>query len=293
MSTTFNPTDPYNLNTSTTSSGSTNSSKSNPFSVPSYNSGASTVAGYQFPDLTGYMSGVRSSTNDLFNNQNQQVGNFLSSYSNAINNQETVPAMWQRLANETGYNALNKQALDINNQLNYLPQTETAAMKGFDVNNNQLNNDINTQTWKLAPIAQRATSEAQNAANIMGQQIAATQAQQQKELTPYTAEQGFLTDYLARQTSAFTTENEQELNALEQKMSTGATLSDDEQNRLNQLKIAEEGYQNQLAIAQAQIAGNINVAKINAGTTLGANQTYFNPYSGYAYNPTNANILTP
>jgi hypothetical protein len=268
VSTTFNPADIY-TNSSTTGS----TASKNPFSSPSYNSGASSIAGYNFPDFSSYMSGVRSNTSDLLGQQNASVGNYLSNYSAAINNQETVPAMWQRLANETGYNALNKQALDINNQLNYLPQTETAAMKGFDVNNNQLMGDINQQTWKLAPIAQRATAQAQNAANIMGQQISATQAQQQKELTPYTAEGQFLTDYLARQTSMFTQENEMEMNSLVNKMNAGVTLTNAEQQRLNDLKIAEEGYKNKLQLQQMQ------------GTVLGKTDTYYNPWTGTAYNP--------
>ena len=80
------------------------------------------------PDFTSYMNGVRGNTSNLFNTQNAQVGNYLSSYSNAINNQETVPAMWQRLANETGYNNANQEAINLNQQLTYAPQTETADL---------------------------------------------------------------------------------------------------------------------------------------------------------------------
>lgn len=268
MSTTFNPTDVYSNPTAT--------GTTNPFSSPSYNSGSSSVNGYQFPDFSSYMSGVRGNTNNLFAGQNASVGNYLSNYSNAINSQETVPAMWQRLSNETGYNSANQQAINLNNQLNYLPQTETAAMKGFDVNNNQLNTDIGLQQWKLAPLAARASSNATNIAqNIMNPQIAATQAQQQKELTPYTTEGQFLTDYMARQTTAFTTENEQELNALLAKQAQGVILTTDEQDNITKLKAAQISYNQAVAVQQIQ----------SQNQTIAKGSTYYNPTTGAYYNP--------
>ena len=235
------------------------------------------------PDTSSYMQGVGTQAGNMFNQQNAAVGNYLQNYSNAINNQETAPAMWQRLANETGYNAANQQAMTLNNQLNYVPQTETAAMKGFDVNNNQLNTDIGLQEWKLAPLAQRASSNATNIAqNIMNPQIQAEQAQQQKELTPYTAEGSFLTDYMARQTSTFTTDAQAQLQALEAKQTAGVALTNDEQNNLNSLKIAEEGYNN--AITLAQISQQYKTlgqgdTLLSTGATPGSTAGAYNPFT--------------
>jgi replicative DNA helicase len=227
------------------------------------------------------MSGVRGNTNSLFGGQNASVGNYLSNYSNAINSQETVPAMWQRLSNETGYNSANQQAINLNNQLNYLPQTETAAMKGFDVNNNQLNTDIGLQQWKLAPLAARASSNATNIAqNIMNPQIAATQAQQQKELTPYTTEGAFLTDYLTRQTTSFTTENEQEMNALIAKQAQGVILTTNEQDNLTNLKTAQIAYNQAVDSAKITAQGGITSQQIaQQYQTLNPNQTLYNTSS--------------
>ena len=287
MSTTFNPADVYSTPSSTSSS-----SNSNPYSIGSYNSGSSSANGYTFPDFTSYMNGVRSSTNNLFNGQNASVGNYLSNYSNAINNQETVPAMWQRLANETGYNAANQEAINLNQQLTYAPQTETAAMKGFDVNNNQLNTDIGLKQWKLAPLAQAASTNATNIAqNIINPQIAATQAQQQKELTPYTTEGQFLQDYLTRQTTAFTTENEQELNALEAKQTAGVALTNNEQDNITKLKTAKMAYDQAIAVQTLASQSQVASQQIGSGSILPAGSTYYNPFTSNLYNPTNSNIL--
>lgn len=278
MATAFNPTDPYTLN---------NNQPSNSQQNYSSLSGPSSQSGFQFPDFSGIAAGQRGATQGLLGNQNQQVGGYLQNYSNAINSQETQPAMWARLAQETGYAPALQQATTLNNQLAAIPQTYSAATRGFDVNANQLDRIMNMQQWKLAPLAERATAQAQSAGQLMQGQIAATQAQQQKELQPYQSEQTFLQDKIARETSLFSEQNQSELQALEYKMQTGAQLSSDEQKRINDLRIAQEGYQNAL-----------QRAKIGAGVQLPANTTYYNPFyaapgQGQAYNATNPNILKP
>lgn len=292
MATNFDPRiQPFSYNSGINNTNNGNSNYWSNTTAP--NQSSDSVEGYQFPNLTGTVQNQRNASQGMLGNQDTMTNKFLGNYANAIGNQETTNAMWNRLANETGFNRYNQQALDINNQLAAIPQTYTAATRGFDVNANQLGRIMNMQTEKLSPIAQRATAQAQNAGNLMTNQMNLGQQQQQKELLPYQAQQSFLTDRIARETSMFTQDNQNELQALTNKMNAGITLTNAERERVNQLKIAEEGYKNNMAIAQAQIAGNTNIAKINSGTTLGANQTYFNPYSGYAYNPTNPNILNP
>jgi hypothetical protein len=59
----------------------------------------------------------------------------------------------------------------------------------------------------------------------------------------------------ARETSMFSTQNEQELNALTAKMNAGIQLSEGEKNRANQLTIAREGFQNALKLAEQSGTG--------------------------------------
>jgi hypothetical protein len=266
LSTQFNPTDPYTLNSNQPSNSTANYSGM---------SGPSSQSGFQFPDFSGIAAGQRGATQGLLGNQNQQVGGYLQNYSNAINSQETQPAMWARLAQETGYQPLMNQANTLNSQLAAIPQTYSAATRGFDVNANQLDRIMNMQQWKLAPLAERATAQAQTAGQFMQGQITAAQAQQQKELQPYQSEQTFLQDKIARETSLFSEQNQSELQALEYKMQTGAQLSSDEQKRMNDLRIAQEGYKNELAKA--------TIGAQNQMIPYGS--TYYNPVTQSAYNP--------
>lgn len=267
----FNPTDIY----STSNQKSTQSPWGSP-SVTDQNAGANSVAGFQMPNFTSVLGNQRAGAQNMFGGQDVATGQALKGYAGAIGGQETAQAMWNRLADETGYRQLNKQSVDISNQLANIPQTSMASTRGFDTNANQLQNIMNMQTWKLAPIQQRAQAQAENAGQLMQQQIGALQQQQQKELTPYQQEQQFLQDRMARETSTFNQQNQNELAALTSKMQTGAQLSTDEQNRLNQLKMAELEYKKAIQTTQM---GLQNVA-------LSPGQTYFNPVTGYAYNPT-------
>lgn len=269
MATTFNPADVYSTSKPKTS---------NPWgspSVTSQNAGPSNVAGFQMPDFTNVLGNQRTGAQRMFGNQDIATGQALQGYAGAIGGQETAQAMWDRLADETGYRQAMKQATDIGNQLAMVPQTMMGLTRGQDVNANQLQNAMNMQTWKLAPIQQRAQAQAQSAGQLMQQQIGALQQQQAKELTPYQQQQQFLADRLARETSMFTQQNQNELNALTAKMQTGAQLSSAEQDRLNQLRIAQEGYRNELQKTQMGLQ-NVQIAP---------GSTYFNPVTGYAYNP--------
>lgn len=217
-------------------------------------SGAGGVAGtgFNLPDFSGIVNQQRQATSGLLSGQQAQIGDYLQGYRNAIGGQETQQAMWNRLAQETGYPQLMQQATTLNNQLAMIPQTQISATRGYDVNANQLDRLMNMQQWKLAPLAQRATAQAQTAGQLMSGQIAATQAQQQKELLPYQAQQALLTDQLARQATMFTSQNESELQGLEYAMQTGAQLTSGQLDRYNELKKAQIAY-NQ-AISTANIA---------------------------------------
>jgi hypothetical protein len=244
MSTVFNPTDQFSSQPNATKS--TTNNAFNPFAVPAGES----VAGYQLPDYSKYFQNQGQNASNLLSGQANQTGQFLGNYAGAITGQETQPAMYQRIATELGIPALQANAQNLQQQVANIPYQTTQNMKGFDVNNNQLNAQMGMQQWKLAPLAERATQQSQYAQGLLGQQMGYTQAQQAKELLPYQAEQQLMSDYQARQASMFTSQNEQELSALNQKMQTGATLSSNEQERLNQLNIAKQDYQNKLDTAR-------------------------------------------
>lgn len=61
-------------------------------------------------------------------------------------------------------------------------------------------------------------------------------------LTPYTTKAQLLNDRLSRESTGYTTEQQQELDALVAKMNAGVTLTNAEQERANQLALAEKTY---------------------------------------------------
>ena len=97
-------------------------------------------------------------------------------------------------------------------------------------------------------VAQPALTAAQQQA---GQMAGLEIGRQEMALLPF--ERGFslLEQRQAREFSGYTFANEQELNRLIANQQAGITLSEGEEDRLNQLAIAEKGYENQLAQIRA------------------------------------------
>lgn len=257
MATIFNPTSTYsNTPTSGTTSGT-------PYwQMPKYDTGPSNVYGFQLPDFSSMIQNQRNAGQGMLSGQDARVGNWLSNYSGAIGNQEKMRAMYSRLGDELGLPGLMRQADTLNATLEAVPQTYTAATRGFDTNANQLARIIGTKQAALAPLAQRATTQAQNAQQQLGVQMGLEQQQQQKELSPYMYEREFLADRIARETSMFTADNEREYNALVAKMGAGVQLNEGEKNRLNELKLQEMRYK--LAMDQQRLANEGSLAVANA-----------------------------
>jgi len=190
--------------------------------------------------------------------QDTQTNDFLDRFKGAIGNQETTTAMAGRLGNELGLPTLQKNAQSLNQNLLDLPETYGSASRGFDVNANQLQRIVGTKQAELSPFAQRATEQAQNAQNSVNTLLGYGQADQAKALMPYQTEQSFLTDRLARETTMFSQENENELNAIMDKVRNGIALSEGEKNRANALAVAEQSYQNQRKLNDQTAAQSSN-----------------------------------
>jgi len=265
MATIFNPTSVYS-NRPTTST-------KNWWDMPtsSGKSGADEVYGFKLPDFSGTIAAQKAAGGQMLGNQDTQVGNWLGNYSNAIANQEKMRAMYSRLSDELGLPGLMNQANTLNATLEAVPQTYTAATRGFDVNANQLSRIVGTKQAELAPLAQKATTQAQNAQTQLGTQMQLAQAEQAKELTPYEYEREFLTDRIARETSMFSQANEQELNALIAKMTAGVNLNEGEKTRLNELKKAELAYKQAIEVAKINAEASKYSADIGAQSQRTAN----------------------
>lgn len=195
-----------------------------------------------------------------FNTAGQNdISDYLSRFTGAIAGQEAVPQMATRIGEELGLPGLRATTAGLTQTYQGLPETYSAATRGFDVNANQLARIVGTQQAKLAPALQSATTAQTAAETQLNERLGYETAQQQKELLPYEYEQTLLNDRLAREYSGFNLDSENELNALIEKMRQGVQLSIEEQNRANQLAIAEKSYQ--AAIYKAD--KDLEIAKMN------------------------------
>ena len=266
MATIFNPTSIYSNKPTPTST-------SNWWDMPTSagKSGADSVYGFELPDFSGTIANQKAAGGQMLQGQDQQVGNWLGNYSGAIANQEKMRAMYSRLGDELGLPGLMNQANTLNATLEAVPQTYTAATRGFDTNANQLARIVGTKQAQLAPLAQKATTQAQNAQEQMGIQMQLEQAQQAKELTPYTYEKEFLMDRIARETSMFSEANQNELAALTAKMQSGVTLNEGEKDRINELKKQQMMYDQAIAVAKIQAEASKYTDDTNAKSQATAN----------------------
>lgn len=184
--------------------------------------------------------------------QKTEQQDYLERLRGAQAKQEALPHMYTRISNELGIPNLQQAVTTLGKTVAELPQTYSAATRGFDVNANQLSRIIAQKSGELAPALQSAQQALAGAQQEAGTRIQYGATQQAKELEPYKTEQQLLSDRQAREATGFSEDNQLELNTLIEKLKQGVALTEGEKTRANQLAIAEKQYETQLKIAQLQ-----------------------------------------
>jgi hypothetical protein len=214
--------------------------------MPSLTENINTLGSYTDPTIAAQ----KAAGTQLMAGQKAETAGLLGRYTGAIGGQETMSALAARLGQEQGLPTLRINSNRLNDTLRNIPSVVTNAARGNEVSQNQADRMISNQQQKISPFAQEATRQTQNAQDTVNTQMGYEQADQAKALMPYTMEQSLASERWARETTMFTTQNQNELDALMNKISSGVTLTEGEQTRANQLAIAEKGYQNALKIAE-------------------------------------------
>lgn len=192
--------------------------------------------------------------NTLFSGQQNDVNNFSSGLSNFVNNFPSPDALATRIGGELGLPALRQNAQTLNTTFANLPSTYRDATRGYDVNANQLSRLTGEKAYEMAPAMTTANNALATGENQLSQRMGYAQQGFQNQLIPYQSQQQLLSDRLARETTGYTTQMSNELNALISKMQSGVTMNQGDLERANQLAIAEKGYANQLAVTKQQQA---------------------------------------
>jgi hypothetical protein len=194
---------------------------------------------------------IKEEQDKLHGFQTEEKGLF-DRYRDTITSQESLPAMNQRLGSELGLPGLRQNAFQLNETLRNVPQVQSQATRGFDVNANQLQRIISSQQGKIAPLAQEATRASQFAEGELGERMRLSQAEQARQLQPFEMERDLLATRLAREMTAFSQQKEQELTVLLTKFNRDNYLSDREWQRANELADAESEFDKQKQLIRLQ-----------------------------------------
>lgn len=191
----------------------------------------------------GVLAGQRAAGDALLNRQSAEQNAFTDRFRSALFGQEALPAMASRIGNELGLPDLQKGATYLNTQVANMPFTQRDLTRGFDVNQNQLNNLTNQKIYELTPALTTTNNALAAARASRDEQMGFNVAQQQKELLPFNMERDFLADRMARETTLFSNENQNELTSILQKMNLGVQISEAEKNRAHELAMKERDYE--------------------------------------------------
>ncbi len=217
-------------------------------------------------ELTTLTNKQKLGTQNLLASQDLSSADYLKRYTDFINSQEGASAMAERIGKELGIPTLQANATMLRNTLTNLPGTYSKATTGFDVNANQLARVIGQKSSELAPVVSTAETALSGAQGNLATRMGYEQTDQAKALLPYTTEKDLLTDRLARETTLYTTDNQNELTGLINKINAGITLSEGEKNRAQELAISEKNYElEKQKIAASQTTGTADTSVIEVG----------------------------
>lgn len=202
-----------------------------------------------------------SNTSDFFAGQKAQEDEFLNRYREVVSGQEGIPAMAERIGGELGLSSLRQSAFNLNQTLENIPTVQTQATTGYDVNENQRQRMIAAEQAKIAPLAQKATSQQQFAEGQLGERLGYETQQQLKDLQPLQMEASMISDRLARETTGYTTDKQSELEIYLRKLDQGFQLSQAEKQRANELADQENNFEQQKELLTFQTNEDIRKGK--------------------------------
>ena len=225
-------------------------------------------------ELTDTVAKQRAGTSSFLAGQNTQSSDYLKRYTDFINSQEGATAMAGRIGGELGIPTLQANATNLRNLVTNLPGTYSKATTGYDVNANQLNRIVGQKTSEIAPALATAENSLATASAERTARMGFEQTDQAKALLPYQTEKELLNDRLARETTLYSQDNQNELDALISKIQMGVTLSEGEKNRAQELATSERNYnlaKEQLNASSTQIieiGGRKKLIDTRTGTVI-------------------------
>jgi hypothetical protein len=204
----------------------------------------------------------------LFDRQKAEENAFLNRYQGVIGGQEGLPAMAERLGGELNLPNLRESAFQLSNTLKSIPQVQTQATTGFDVNENQRKRIIAQKQSEIAPLAQEAISQQQFAEGQLGERLGYGLQEQLRQLKPLEMEAAMLSDRLGREVTGYSIDKQNELSLLLAKMQQNQELTMYEKQRAAQLADAESDFEKQKQLISFNLAEQNKYKDSSTGNPL-------------------------
>lgn len=235
-------------------------------------------------DPNSWSTNTQNGLTDLWNKQGTTQNQYFNAYKDAISANPTATDLYTKANQIFNVQPLQQNANALNNAMLTAPNSNLAAAKGFNYDQNQVDQKTSQDLQRLGPAAAAAQNNAQTAEQNAGNYVTAGMQQNNMNLLPIQQQGQYLMDSYARQQSGFTTTAQAQLQALQAKMESGEKLSEAEMAAYTSLASSEASYQNALASAnagvqQAQIGNNYQILKPSEGL-YSAVTGKITPYNG-------------
>ena len=231
------------------------------------------------PDVNAISAKQKQERQQFNLGQQGQEQDYLKRYTGAIQGQEGMTALSERIGQELGLPQLRKNATMLQTTLENLPSTWNTATRGFDVNQNQLDRIIGQKASELTPTVNKVYNALNAGEAQLGQRLGYAQTEQAKQLMPYQTEQSLITDRFAREATGYNQDSQNELNAILQKAQMGIQLTQWETDRADRLAEQEKQYELQKQQISFQTQKQPGSNLMNVG--------------GQLYDPTTGQWITP
>lgn len=187
-------------------------------------------------------------------------------YSDAINTQPGVPQLTSKYNDQFGVPQLQGQVANdqaradtLNTQINQVPKTIAQASQESILTQGQkdaavqnMTTPLNQQLTGINTDMSRAQTNLGTAQTNAGNMVTAEQAQQTKQLLPWTQAFSDANVTSAMQMTGWTTQNAQQLQVLLANQSAGVTMTESERSNMERLAEQEQAFHNTLSTNAAQ-----------------------------------------
>lgn len=246
--------------------------------------GVNNVGGYQMPDYTSIASTNNQNSQNFNQGQQNQIGAFQGAFQSAVNALPTYQQLNQ--ANNQQYNVepLMQNATNLNNELLRIPSENYAMTQGSDTNQGQLDQMTGVQQFRLQPLAQNATAQAQQAQTLSNQATGYGIQNEAFQTSPYSTVAPLIQNQLATAAANFTQTQSDQLQALEQAVQSGAQLSANQLTQLTSLQNAKTAYDQAVAVANIGQQTALKQQQLtNQYQNIPAGNTLINTFNGGTY----------